>query len=43
MSRPATGQVLERRGKRRRVFALRFRAYGRREYLTLERRHAGRG
>jgi integrase len=36
MSRPATGQVLERRGKRGRVFALRFRAYGRREYLTLD-------
>jgi integrase len=35
MSRPATGQVVERRGKRGRVFALRFRAYGERRYLTL--------
>jgi hypothetical protein len=35
MSRPATGQVIERRGKRGRTFALRFRAYGRRQYLTL--------
>ena len=36
MSRPATGQVLERRGKRGRTYALRFRAYGRRHYLTLD-------
>jgi integrase len=37
MSRPATGQVLERRGKRgRTTYALRFRAYGRRNYLTLD-------
>lgn len=35
MARPPTGQVLERRGKRGKTFALRFRAYGRREYLTL--------
>jgi hypothetical protein len=35
VSRPATGQVLERRGKRGKVYALRFRAYGRREYVTL--------
>jgi hypothetical protein len=35
MSRPATGQVIERRGKRGRTFALRFRAYGRRHYVTL--------
>lgn len=34
MPRPATGQVLERRNKSR-VFALRFRAYGHRHYLTL--------
>jgi integrase len=37
MSRPATGQVVERRGKRgRTTYALRFRAYGRRNYLTLD-------
>jgi integrase len=35
MARPASGQVLERDGKRGRVFALRFRAYGKREYVTL--------
>jgi integrase len=35
MARPPTGQVLERTGKRGRTFAIRFRAYGRREYLTL--------
>jgi integrase len=35
MSRPAKGQVLERKGKRGRTFALRFRAYGRRLYVTL--------
>jgi integrase len=33
--RPASGQVIEREGKRGRVFAIRFRAYGRRHYLTL--------
>src|SRR3954470_21401909 len=35
MARQATGQVVERNGKHGRAFALRFRAYGRREYLTL--------
>ena len=35
MARPATGQVLERRGKRGRTYALRFHAYGRRQYITL--------
>lgn len=35
MSRPSTGQVIVRKGKRGRTFALRFRAYGRRQYVTL--------
>lgn len=35
MPRPATGQIVEKRTRAGRVFALRFRAYGRREYLTL--------
>lgn len=35
MSRRALGQVLERRGKRGRTFAIRFRAYGERRYITL--------
>jgi integrase len=35
MARKATGQVLERKTKRGRVFALRFHAYGERQYLTL--------
>ncbi len=35
MARPLTGQVLERAGKRGSTFALRFRAYGQRQYLTL--------
>src|SRR5688572_13939394 len=35
MARQATGQVLERPGKRDRTFALRFRAYGQRQYMTL--------
>jgi integrase len=35
MARQSTGQVVERRGKRGRSFALGFRAYGRRHYLTL--------
>lgn len=35
MSRRATGQVVERQLKGGRVFALRFRAYGKRRYLTL--------
>jgi integrase len=35
MSRPATGQVVELQRQRGRVFALRFRAYGKRQYMTL--------
>lgn len=35
MARPPTGQVLERTTSRGRTYALRFRAYGRREYVTL--------
>ena len=35
MARPSTGQVIERTGKRGRAFALRFRAYGARQYVTL--------
>ncbi len=35
MARPATGQVVVRETREGRVFALRFRAHGRREYLTL--------
>jgi integrase len=35
MARKATGQVIVRQGKRGRSYALRFRAYGRRHYLTL--------
>ena len=35
MARPSTGRVLERRGKRRTTFALRFSAYGHRQYVTL--------
>ena len=35
MARPATGQVVERNGKRGRTFALRFTAYGERQYVTL--------
>jgi integrase len=35
MARSPTGQIIERRGKRGKVYALRFRAYGRRHYLTL--------
>ena len=35
MPRKPTGQVLERRRQRGRVYALRFRAYGERQYLTL--------
>jgi integrase len=35
MPRPATGQVVERHGKGGTTFALRFRAYGKRRYLTL--------
>ena len=35
MARPATGQVIEKRGGRGTTFAIRFRAYGKRRYLTL--------
>ena len=35
MARKATGQVIERTGKAGRTFALRFRAYGTRRYVTL--------
>ena len=35
MPRKATGQVIERDGKRGRTYALRFRAYGERRFLTL--------
>jgi len=35
MPRPATGQVVEKEGRRGRVYALRFRAYGTRQYVTL--------
>lgn len=35
MARPATGQVVKRRGSRGTVYALRFRAYGKRQYVTL--------
>jgi integrase len=41
MSRKATGQVLERDGKRGRTYALRFRAYGERRFLTLGRADEG--
>ena len=41
MSRPATGQVLERKGKSGTTYALRFRAYGRRQYVTLGTRDEG--
>lgn len=34
MARPATGQMVERRGKRGTSFGLRFRAYGQRHYVT---------
>ncbi len=35
MARQATGQVIVRKGKRGTTYAVRFRAYGKREYLTL--------
>jgi integrase len=35
MARTATGQVIENRAKRGRNYALRFRAYGKRRYITL--------
>jgi hypothetical protein len=34
MPRPPSGQIVERKGKRGRVYALRFRAYGQRRYVT---------
>ena len=34
MARPPSGQIVERDGKQGRTFALRFRAYGKREYVT---------
>src|SRR5688572_14673638 len=37
MARKATGQVVERKRKGGRVFALRFRAHGERQYVTLGR------
>src|SRR4051812_34671255 len=36
MARPAIGQVVENDGKRGRTYALRFRADGRRRYVTLD-------
>jgi integrase len=36
MARPPNGSVVEREGVRGRVYALRFRAYGRREYVTTD-------
>jgi integrase len=36
--KPATGQIVERHGKRGTTFGLRFRAYGRRYYVTAEAR-----
>jgi hypothetical protein len=41
MARPAIGTVVERRTRRGVTYALRFRAYGRREYLTLGRSEDG--
>src|SRR3954447_815451 len=41
MPRPATGQVVERQTARGRVYALRFRAYGKRQYVTLGASEAG--
>src|SRR5437588_272038 len=35
MARPPTGQVIVRHGRRGTAFALRFRAYGKREYVAL--------
>lgn len=39
--RPSTGQVLERKRGRDIAYAIRFRAYGRRHYITLGRRSKG--
>jgi hypothetical protein len=36
MARPPTGQIIERQGKHGRSFGIRFRACGRRHYLTLD-------
>jgi integrase len=36
MARPATGSIVERRGKDGVTFGLRFRAYGRRQYVTAQ-------
>lgn len=36
MARPATGQVVERASARGTTYALRFRAYGKRQYVTLD-------
>jgi len=41
MARPSTGQVLERKRGRDIAYAIRFRAYGQRRYLTLGRRSEG--
>src|SRR5215212_8855381 len=41
MAKPATGEVIERERKSGRVFALRFRAYGRRHFVTLGGADAG--
>ncbi|UJA21495.1 site-specific integrase [Thermoleophilia bacterium SCSIO 60948] len=41
MSRPATGQVVVRERRRGKVYALRFRAYGKRRYVTLGATPAG--
>jgi integrase len=41
MARPASGQVVERVGKTDTTFALRFRAYGKREYVTLGTKAGG--
>ena len=35
MARPASGQVVVRKGKQGKSYALRFRAYGQRQYVTL--------
>jgi integrase len=36
MARPSTGQIVERRGTRGTTYAARFRAYGKRRYVTLD-------
>jgi hypothetical protein len=42
MARKATGQVVERKRKRGRVFGLRFRAGGERQFVTLLTAPAGK-